>query len=233
VWAGTAQCGRTCVAESPGVGAGRALRSAGARGCRAARRPHGKRLGVNRTSHSSSQTEIVSLNQLKVVHLFVIFRGGGHGKLRFPRFRQCSVAYVVFEAAVGSLMRPSFSRAGWHLQPGRIADAGVGAPPDFLQTIFRRRGRVDARRHQHGMTVPMRTRVPRQDRPRHVGEAAREERRRRCHDVMRRLEPGDVMRFCSRPISRKRSEACILCWSRCTAFAIAMICARIRIARDR
>ena len=45
------------------------------------------------------------------------------------------------------------------------------------------------------MTIPMRANIRRQDRPRHVGEAARKERRGRFHDVMLRLEPGDEMRF--------------------------------------
>src|SRR5882724_5731966 len=120
------------------------------------------------------------LNQLKVVHLFVIFRGGGHRKLRF-RPMSDSVRYFLATTALPSPARRSFSGAGWYLQPGRIEDAGVSAPPNFLQTIVRRRlgrvlRRVDARRHQHGMAVPMRTCIRRQDRPRHVGDAARAER---------------------------------------------------------
>ncbi len=68
----------------------------------------------------------------------------------------------------------------------------------------------------------MRAEIGRQDRPRHVGEAAGKERRGQLDDVMLRLEPGDVMRVCSRPTSRKRTKACILCSSRRTALAIAV-----------
>ena len=45
------------------------------------------------------------------------------------------------------------------------------------------------------MAVPMRADVGGQDRPRHVGETAREERRGQFDDVMFRLEPGDEVRF--------------------------------------
>ena len=41
----------------------------------------------------------------------------------------------------------------------------------------------------------MRAEIGRQDRPGHVGEAAREERRGQLDDVMLRLEPGDVARI--------------------------------------
>ena len=41
----------------------------------------------------------------------------------------------------------------------------------------------------------MRADVGGEDRPRHVGETARKERRGHLHDVVLRLEPGEVMRF--------------------------------------
>ena len=44
------------------------------------------------------------------------------------------------------------------------------------------------------MAVPMRADIRRQDRPWHVGEAAREERRGQFDDVVLRLEPGDEVR---------------------------------------
>ena len=82
-----------------------------------------------------------------------------------------------------------------HLEPGRIEDAGVIAPPGFLQPVLGRRlGLADAWRERDGMAVPMRAEVGRQDRPGHVGEAAGEERRGQFDDMMLRLEPGDVMR---------------------------------------
>ncbi len=41
----------------------------------------------------------------------------------------------------------------------------------------------------------MRAGIRRQDRPGHIGEPAREERRGQFDDVMLRLEPGDEVRF--------------------------------------
>ena len=45
------------------------------------------------------------------------------------------------------------------------------------------------------MAVPMRADVRRQDRPGHVGETAREERRGQFDDVVLRLEPGHEVRL--------------------------------------
>ena len=92
-----------------------------------------------------------------------------------------------------------------HLQPGRIEDAGVIAPPGFLQPVFGRRlGLADARRERDRVAVPMRAEIRRQDRPGHVGEAAGEERRGQFDDVMLRLEPGDEMRV---PLAADFAEA--------------------------
>ena len=89
-----------------------------------------------------------------------------------------------------------FGLHGLHLQPRRIEDAGVIAPPGFLQPILGRRlGLADPRRDRDGMAVPMRADIRRQDRPGHVGKAAGEERRCQFDDMMLRLEPGDEMRF--------------------------------------
>ncbi len=56
------------------------------------------------------------------------------------------------------------------------------------------------------MAVPMRADVGRQDRPGHVGETAREERRRRFDDVMLGLEPGHEMRRRFAPDLAKADE---------------------------
>ena len=82
-----------------------------------------------------------------------------------------------------------------HLQPRRIEDAGVVAPPGFLQPVFARRlALAHARRERERVAIPMRAEIGRQDRPGHVGKALGEERRGELDDVMLRLEPGDVMR---------------------------------------
>ncbi len=71
------------------------------------------------------------------------------------------------------------------------------------------------------MAVPMRADIGRQDRPGHVGEAAREERRGQFDDVMLRLEPGDEVRLLLAADFAEADKGCILCSSRRTAFAIA------------
>ena len=90
-------------------------------------------------------------------------------------------------------------------------------PPDLFQAVLfqavlaRRRGRGQARRERHRMPVPMGADVRRQDRPGHVGVAARKERCGGFHDVMLRREPGDEMRFLLAADFAKTDEACILC----------------------
>src|SRR5882724_7537211 len=84
----------------------------------------------------------------------------------------------------------------FHFQPRRIENAGVIAPPGLLQPVLGRRFRLgDALSERQCVAVPMGAEIGREDRPGHIGEAAREKRRGELDDVVFRLEPGDVMRF--------------------------------------
>ncbi|MEY9646457.1 hypothetical protein ABIF07_002735 [Bradyrhizobium elkanii] len=77
--------------------------------------------------------------------------------------------------------------------------------PDLFEPVLGRHfGFGDARRDRDRVPVPMCADVGGQDRPRHVGEAAGEERRGELDDAMLRLEPGDVMR---RPLAADLAEA--------------------------
>jgi len=89
---------------------------------------------------------------------------------------------------------PSLLFHRFQCRPRRIENARVMAPPGFLQPVLGRRfGLVDARCEGEHVAIPMRAEVGGQDRPGHVGETAREERRSQFDDVMLRLEPGNEM----------------------------------------
>jgi len=81
------------------------------------------------------------------------------------------------------------------LESRRIEDACVvRAPERFELVVVGRFGARGAQCQLEMRAIPVDARLGRKDRPAPVGEAAREERRGRLDDVMRRLEPRDVQR---------------------------------------
>src|SRR5882724_2704653 len=97
------------------AGAGRAPRSSGARGM-----PHGaptfwERHGVNKTPQLLPTEKDANLNQLKVVHLFVIFRARFTGScgsyVRFPTLRGTpQAARADLRSSAAAILRSSTKR---------------------------------------------------------------------------------------------------------------------------